>query len=299
VGVLASGHYVFARFLVTNVGPGRRTAVAVGHVVAPGGQRHEFSSARRETSWRLLESGRMLDVGASHLDLRDERQLLDIHKPDFNVQLVFKLRGGGHAPAGLLPSGYHVDRLGVDLQAKARVALAGMDTAEETAARVAVTHTWSEVSEANLALRRTEVFALENDRAWQISEFLSPVGGARTWADVTDSQGRVEVLEARFSPDVERLTLARKGYHVAESLRVEGDGLVAKISLQRAILEHDPLGDLPQPFRWLVARTMSPHRVWAESMIDVTLAPRPNQTSLQYSGSAVTVVTFLNPIEKP
>ena len=38
-----SGHSLVARFQITNEGPGQHTAVAIGHVVFPDGERSSFS----------------------------------------------------------------------------------------------------------------------------------------------------------------------------------------------------------------------------------------------------------------
>lgn len=299
VAELGTGHRVFARFLVTNVGPGSQTAVAVGHVVTPAGDAIQFHSARRRGSWKLQHEGRLLDVGASHLDLRAGAQALDIHKPDVNVRIDFELVAGESAPPGVLPRDYFADRLGVDLSARARVQLAGMAGPLETTARVAVTHTGSTVSESDVSLRRIDAFFFGETESVQVSQFTPPVGPSTGWFEVTRGQeilasGAAQVTGSGTLPGVRS-----GGYRVPKSLEVKSNSLVGEISLGTSILEHDPLGDLPQPFRWLVSMSMRPHRVWAESVIDVTLPASPKETSLHFSGSAVTVVTFLNPLEKP
>ena len=58
-----------------------------------------------------------------------------------------------------------------------------------------------------------------------------------------------------------------------------GSDFSGEIALRRRVLEHDPLGDIPQPLRFLVGLQMKPHRVWAEAAFQVTLPPRPGNGS--------------------
>src|SRR5262245_17160104 len=43
-----SGHVLFARFLVTNLGPGDNKGAVLGHVVSPDGVVHQFLDGRRD-----------------------------------------------------------------------------------------------------------------------------------------------------------------------------------------------------------------------------------------------------------
>ena len=64
-----SGHRAYARFLITNEGPGERNGVAIGHVITPEGVAVEFRNGRLEDRWTLGERGRRLDIGSSLLDM--------------------------------------------------------------------------------------------------------------------------------------------------------------------------------------------------------------------------------------
>ena len=69
VAQLDSGHRFYARFLITNRGPGDRSAVAMGDLVDPDGRAIPFQNGRREGRWTLGEDARSLRIGSSRLDL--------------------------------------------------------------------------------------------------------------------------------------------------------------------------------------------------------------------------------------
>ena len=54
VARLDSNHSVFARFMITNQGPGTRTALAVGHLVQPDGTVVPFHNGRRWGRWKIF-----------------------------------------------------------------------------------------------------------------------------------------------------------------------------------------------------------------------------------------------------
>jgi len=68
VAQLGDGFRVTARFIITNEGPGERSAAAFGHVLRPGAEPVVFQNARREGKWRLASDGRRIEIGSSHLD---------------------------------------------------------------------------------------------------------------------------------------------------------------------------------------------------------------------------------------
>ena len=54
---LDSGHRITQRFLLTNVGPGEHSAVAVGHLVEPGRAPYRYENGRRRKRWSRKHEG--------------------------------------------------------------------------------------------------------------------------------------------------------------------------------------------------------------------------------------------------
>jgi len=92
VAQLDSGHRFYARFLITNRGPGDRSAVAMGDLVDPDGRAIPFQNGRREGRWTLGEDARSLRIGSSRLDLSGPaaRVEIDNDKRGFEVVLDFE-----------------------------------------------------------------------------------------------------------------------------------------------------------------------------------------------------------------
>jgi len=59
-----SGHYFFAEFLITNIGPGERNAAAIGYIIDPGGTPHRFTNGRRNGHWNLSPDHLSLHLSA-------------------------------------------------------------------------------------------------------------------------------------------------------------------------------------------------------------------------------------------
>jgi hypothetical protein len=51
VFVFKSGHVLFARFMVTNLGIGSNKGAVIAHLIGPDGTLHEFIDGRRDSSW--------------------------------------------------------------------------------------------------------------------------------------------------------------------------------------------------------------------------------------------------------
>ena len=84
-----TGHTLFARFLLTNLGPGEHNAVVLGHVIDPDGERTRFRNGRRRARWELSEDRLALDVNKCHLDLRDGTARLLVDKKAIQLDPKF------------------------------------------------------------------------------------------------------------------------------------------------------------------------------------------------------------------
>jgi hypothetical protein len=116
---------------------------------------------------------------------------------------------------------------------------------------------------------------------------------------VQDGHALIETSEIHVDLETARGGSTR-GYPLPSAIRVRGPGGVSgRIALERKLLEHDPLGDLPQPFRFLLSFDMRPRRVWTDSSFSLGLDATPGRAALELSGIGITSVTFLNPLDSP
>jgi len=62
------------------------------------------------------------------------------------------------------------------------------------------------------------------------------------------------------------------------------------------LLRHDPIEDLPQPYRFLVSLRSRPRRVWAESPFEVKFEAGSDRSPSEIRGTGTASVTFTNPL---
>ncbi len=85
-----SGHRVFARFSISNEGPGDDTGYAIGQVVFPDGTVVPFTNGRRKGRWQLSEDGLRMEIGSSVLDLRKPVRKLEVDKNTAGIKLFLR-----------------------------------------------------------------------------------------------------------------------------------------------------------------------------------------------------------------
>jgi len=307
VAVLESGHRVVSRFLITHLGPGRRNGAVIGYLLGPDGRSVEFRNGRRRSGWELEAEGRSLRMGHSHLEVgaadgSDPGHFrLDITKDKVNVDLPFRARSQARIPAKALADGYHSQLLALAAPTRARLWAPGWEEPVVSQGRVTLTHTWTDRAESDAVVRRIELVGLDGPTGLYVSEITTPDGRRRAWArasDLTSGQGHSTTLSEPLAHVGHRELAQRgEGYWIPEAVQLPGGAAEGGADVGRVLLEVDPLGVLPPPFRWIVAWTMRPHRVWAEADFHVTL--RAGQSPLVASGAGVMVVTFTNPVDRP
>jgi len=73
-----AGYRLFARFGITNEGPGERTAGALWYLVHPDGRVSEFRNGRSKSRWTLSPDRLYIDVASSTLDLHGPLRRLEL-----------------------------------------------------------------------------------------------------------------------------------------------------------------------------------------------------------------------------
>jgi hypothetical protein len=299
--VFDSGHRIFARFSISNEGPGERTAYALGQVVFPDGRVVAFQNGRTEANWRLSDDRLRIKIGSSVLDLHGPARHFEVDKNKKGIKLFLDFDGGA-APirswAGA-PAGLHVDL--VDLAVPARGSIWVRDVVEEPVAlsgRVTVTHVFMDQSEFELVSRRIEPHLLvSGDGASHayLVDVLPTKGAARRWAVIRRGDG-VVLETGRFELEASGQHAAREhDYPIPEALVLTGGDLSGRIELGKRVLAHDPLDLAPSVFRWLLSFRTEPRHIWLESQVSLRWTGEGEPFDLR--GAALTSIYFLNPMD--
>ena len=122
-------------------------------------------------------------------------------------------------------------------------------------------------------------------------------GGARRSLSVErDGKPILNVTEITISHGDEKTIELGAGYPIPRQLIFTAEGISGVIHLNQVLVRHEPLQDLPLPFRFLLSSAAHPQRVWMDSRFEVRIEQGPSSTSLQAQGSGITSVTFTNPL---
>jgi len=297
VALFDSNHKLFARFMITNEGPGKNTGIAYGHFVEPDGTTWFFSNGRREGRWQLGPRGLHLRVGSSVLDMTGRPYVLGVHKKKKGVDIDLRFTPDGPAVWNAAESdeGPCVDLLAISAPIEGSVWFRGMPEPVELSGRVGMTHTWMDRSEPDVVLRRTDVFSLRGEPVLYLRDLEAPDGSHSRWLTAARS-GKTFFQSNDFELSTSGSSSAQSdpGYPVPAALQLSGRDVEGEIHFGVGLVHHDPMQDIPQPFRFLLSFEMRPHRVWTDSSLDVTLKTGADPVKIR--GSGIAAVTFLNPI---
>jgi hypothetical protein len=297
-----SGYLLFAEFLITNIGLGDRNAAASGHIVAPDGNTYRFTNGRRESYWTLSSDRLRIEIGASVLDLHDPAYQIQVNKRSVRVNLRFRPDGPAVWSEAFSPPGYALDLLAAAVPVEGTLWVKGMTEPVTVRGTLAATHSWMNEAGSSLVLRRIEFFALQENFPLYSVDLTTPKGSRIQWM-VVKQQGKREYESRTFKLSLDGQTKEPRdpGYEVPGTFHVKSTEMEEQVQLERVLVRNDPLIDLPQPFRFLVALALDlrPRRVWALSPFEVfspTDPPPAEHAPLRVRGTGVTAVTFLNPM---
>jgi hypothetical protein len=292
-----SGERMFARFMITNEFPGDALALAIGHLVRPDGTVMPFRNARLAGDWKLDPGGRWLKVGGSRLDLASPELRIDIDKAKRGIQIHMKMRPESPATIGPELPDTAVDLLALNAPIEGTYWFTGMAAPVSVRGRAGITHTWTGPRESERMLRRLEFFGREGALALYLGEAIAP-GGAQAHVVTVEVDGKriSNVTQITVSHGNEQNQEMGPEYPVPKELSFSGSGISGVIHLNKALVQHDPLQEVPLPFRFLLSSAAHPQRVWMESRFEVRIDPSPLSKSLQAQGTGITSVTFTNPL---
>jgi hypothetical protein len=294
-----TGHRVVGRFLITNEGPGKHSAVAVGHVVLPDGQAVKFRNGRRRARWKLDPSRSRIKIGSSLLDLQGPIRTFeyDKEKRGLKIRLAIEADETIRRAGAAGPGGYQVDLLDLSARAEGTLWTRGMDAPIDLSGRAALTHTWMDESEAGLALRRFDFVSMEEESALLFYDLTTAGGKRLSWLAI-EKAGRILYKSEEFEVSLRgALPQWREPrYPIPAALELRNSELNARIELGRILVDHEPLEDLPQPLRFLLSFRTRPKRVWTDSPFEVKVKPGSDRSTLRVRGTGIASVTYLNPL---
>ncbi len=294
---LEGGAYLFARFWVTNEGPGLHTGVAMGTFLGPGGERADYKYGRDPARWTLAAEGRFIQIASAVLDLRepDGRVEIDTDKYGLKIFLRFPMV---RAPRPICArrgerDGFDVLRLGAEVGGIAWVK--GMNDPLTARGTVDVTHGWSSASEIDEVQRRVELSARADDLALYASAVVAP-GGERADCIAIARDGAV-IFESRAAAEIAAASVAygESDYPVPARMRFADGQVELEAAPERLLLRVNPLEVVPQPFRAILGLRSQPRRIWSDSAWSLRLGAAAGRPAIAASGRGVTSVIYTNP----
>jgi hypothetical protein len=298
--VLQSGHRFAARFLITNEGPGTRTAAAVGHLLLPDGTLVPIKYGRTREAWTLSADGRRLKIASAVLDLGHPVARVEVDSDRLGIKLGLDFEPVA-APVAIspLPGAYAIEAL-APTAAHGTLWLRGMPAPVSMEGTLALTHTWMERSEVDLVHRRAELFGRRGDISLYLADLTLADGRRRSTLVVWRG---AEVRQRSDDPPVAfgdaLLTPGDPHYPVAQHWEANAGQTRLRAHLRREWLRWDLLDSLPQPFRFLLSFRAQPQRVWADADFELTLADGATPPTVAVQGLGIGVVTFLRPLSAP
>jgi hypothetical protein len=294
-----SNHHLFARFLITNEGPGNRTAIATWQLIDPNGKQTEFRNGRRKKRWTLSPGGDRIEIGSSVFDQSGPMHRLEYDSTKRGIRVAFQ-----YAPKGPVAwprsadDRYPFDLLELTTPVTGTIWLEGMNETASVNGTISITHTWMEESEADLTLRRIDFASTGDGPAVFLSDWTTPSGARERWL-VAARDGEVLVQTTDFQLTfVGPQSTSSEGYPTHIELQISGSGIEGTIQSQSILAEINPLEAIPQPFRFLLSFKLRPHRVWARASFEVRLRSGKDTPETVLKGSGVKTITYTNPLPR-
>ncbi len=295
-----SGYRIFARFMVTNVGPGSRNAVVMGHVAAPDGRIYSWDDGDIERDWTLAQDRLQLDIGGSRLTLRDSMYRLEVAKPDMRMDLNFAPLAGVPLVGSASNLPFNTEVLALSSRIEGR--MGHPDEPDGTVpvnGLAAFTHSWGSEPEHDSILRRFDLVSMKDGLGFYVLDVTSSKKERNRWLLITRENeivrltSRFELETAGHAPDHRE-----KRYWVPGKFQLNGDGLSGEAETTAVEVVINPLKIIPQPFRFFIGLNMKPHRVWASAKVDVTVDSGAG-APLHVDSNGTLVTTFLNSYKRP
>jgi hypothetical protein len=290
----ASGDRVYARVLVTRVGPGERNAAGVGYWIEPGGAQTRFQNGRSEERFELADSGQRIRIGSTRLELGD-RPAFEVDNDKRGVKLRLALDAAPAATAMPVFAGDpEVALLALGRPTRARLWHTGMAEPRQLSGFTTIVRTRHVVCEAERSAQRIDVHGLAADGASLLIHERLTDGAQRSWLGWRGARGAIQSLRPD-SVALEDWRAEADGSRVPHRLRPTGAGLRGSIGVGASQLSVDPLDALPRLVRMLYWFGERPRRIWADATSELAVGA----SDALPRGAAIASFSFLRPPSDP
>lgn len=293
--VFDQGHRIFARFSISNEGPGDRTAYALGQILFPDGTVVPFQNGRLEGDWKLSDDRLRVKIGSSVLDWHGPPYHFEVDKNKKRIKFYLDFESTGAARSWKsAPKGYHLDLLTLGAKAHGTVWVGGVvEEPVVLSGRITVTHAWMDDSETELLLRRLEPHGVTSkdgrSHVYAIHTLDEKKSRASSWL-VARNGSRWRETEGFSVSENGKHAASKKGYRIPRVLDLAGSDVRGRVDIGPELLRHDPLAVAPRVFRWLLSS--KPSHVWLRSRY--ALEWQGDEEPRIFEGEGVSSVYFLN-----
>ena len=272
--IFEEGDQIYARVLLTRVGPGELGAAGQGHWIDPDGTPTAFQNGRSAGRFEIDPSGRVLRIGSTGLDLASPTHVFSVDNDKRGVKLRVEVDAAEAVALPIHGGGLAVEVVHLASRARARAWREGMETPRALAGRATWIRTTHAVCERDLSAWRVDVHRLAADAGLLgIHEQLAS-GEARSWWGWRDADGGVATRRpARVA--VEGWRRDASGEVLPRRLRPAGADLGGDVAIAGSRLAVDPLDALPRLARMLYWFGANPRRVWADAELALSSDASP------------------------
>ena len=292
-GRFESGDRLYARVLVTNEGPGRHTAAASGHWLAPDGGTTPFQNGRRRGRWEPSAGGRRIRIGSTLLDRSGDALHFEVDNDKRGVKLFLDVAvlAADELPVRDPPYAVVLERLAADATGSAW--RRGMESPQPLRGWLSVVRTRSLGCESDLARRRIELHQLGAADAGYLAHTTGPSGERWAFLATRNAEARIEATSAiavslAFGPG------PQGAYPVPVSLAWVG-AAEGEIELESPHLAVNPLAALPRLMQMLYSFRARPHRIWTDARVAIRLKAGSGRAVPSIGTPTLATITYLDP----
>jgi hypothetical protein len=269
-----AGDRIYARVLLSRIGPGELSAAGQGHWIAPDGAATDFQNGRRAGRFEMDPTGRRLHIGSTTLDLTAATHRLGVDNDKRGVKLRVSVAAADAVSLPIQSGDLAVEVLHLASAAEARVWRDGMETPRVLRGHATWIRTTHARCERDLAALRVDVHRLAaRQGALLVHEGLAD-GAQRSWLGWRDAEGALQTRRP------ERIALESwsedpNGETLPRLLRPVDATLGGGIAIETSHLALDPLDALPRLVRMLYWFGANPRRAWTRATFDLTSEASP------------------------
>lgn len=291
----AGGYRLFARFGITNEGPGERTAGALWYLVHPNGRVSEFRNGRSKSRWTLSPDRLYIDVASSTLDLHGPVRRLELDTTSQGARIDLRFPAADIMLSTAPPTGrLRSDTLQTSAPIEGTIWERGMVAPVVVHGTTTLTHVWMDDSLPDVLQRHIEFIGAAQDLTVYLSDFTTPSG--ESGRSLLLQRGGATVFQ---STDVELLIdpsdrKDREGnYPLPGRLLAHAGSVALEVRTQRPLHRTNPLAAVPQPFRFLFSLKIDPRFIWADATFRLTLDAADGARDAE--GLGILALIFVNP----